>query len=128
MIKEKLKAGDQIVATEIAHYTHAGAEGKQSQWVGDLIMVNNPKMNGIVGGVGLHSNQPNRDRPCIGLGNSLHDGTYRMATPDDQGFIATREQWFTIKDQEISRLRAESFVWGFIAILSIGALALKVMP
>ena len=127
----ELKPGDLIVATKISHYMHAGAEGKQSQWVGDLIMVNNPRSDGSVGGTGLYDGPGKRqpgERPSLGLGTSLHAGTYRLATPDDPGYVATREQWANIHAVEVKQLRLESFIWGIIAILSLGALAAVVFP
>jgi hypothetical protein len=136
----QLKPGDLIVATEISHYTHAGAEGKQSQWVGDMIMVNNPRISGMVGGTGIHDGPGKRepgDRPSLGLGCSLHAGTYRLATPDDPGFMATREVWekhLTTPDQvrdalskevaaltaELNQERVHCFAWGAIGILCLG--------
>lgn len=124
MKNEELKPGDLIVATEIAFYDHA--PDKQSQWVGDLIMVNNPR-GGSVGGTGLYDGpgkRENRERPSLGLGTSLEAGTFRRATIDDPGFMATREVW----GAEISRLRAESFAYGAIALLALGALALVTLP
>lgn len=126
-LKLQLKPGDQIVATEITHYTHRGAEGKQSQWIRDLIMVNNPRMHDSVGGTGLYDGpgkRENRERPSLGLGSLMLDGTYRRATPDDPGFMATREQWIAHADQEARRLRMQSFICGALAILSIGMLAM----
>lgn len=127
----ELKPGDLIVATKISHYTHAGAEGKQSQWVGDLIMVNNPRSDGSVGGTGLYDGPGKRqpcERPSLGLGTSLHAGTYRLATPEDPGYVATRDQWANIHAVEVKQLRLESFIWGVIAIISLGALAAVVFP
>ena len=126
-----LKPGDLIVATKISHYTHAGAEGKQSQWVGDMIMVNGQSPDGYVRGTGLYDGpgkRPTQERPSLGLGTSLHAGTYRLATPRDPGYMATREQWANIHAVEVKQLRLESFVWGVIAIISLGALAAVVLP
>lgn len=140
----QLKPGDLIVATAISHYTHAGDEGKQSQWVGDMIMVNNPRSNGSVGGTGIHDGPGKREpgeRPSLGLGTSLHAGTYRLATPDDPGFIATKAVWekhLTTPDQirdalsievatltaELNQERTKCFAWGAIAILALGFAAL----
>jgi hypothetical protein len=132
----QLKPGDLIVATKISHYTHAGAEGQQSQWVGDMIMVNNPRSNGTVGGTGIHDGPGKREpgeRPSLGLGTSLHAGTYRLATPDDPGFMATREVWHGHKANvatltaELNRERIQCFVWGTIGILSLGFTALTLL-
>lgn len=143
----QLKPGDLIVATEISHYTHAGAEGKQSQWVGDMIMVNNPRSNGSVGGTGIYDGPGKREpgeRPSLGLGTSLHAGTYRLATPDDPGFMGTREVWekhLTTPDQvrdalsiEVAKLTAElhqertqCFAWGAIGILCLGFTAMVLL-
>ena len=124
---EGIKDGDQVVATEISHFTHKGAEGKQSQWVGDLIIANSLRGSGV-SGVVLHRGAGNPHTGAIGKSTSLCAGTYRKAMPGDKGFMATREQWFDFKDREISRLRAENFIWAAIAICSLGALALKALP
>lgn len=132
----KLKNGDQIIATAIAFYDHA--PHKQSQYIGDLLMVNNPHVSrnletgevraaDFVSG-DLLNNLPGSSRNRIGLCSSLNVGTFRLATPDDPGYMATREQWCAIKDREIRDLRVGLFVWGVMAILALGALALKVMP
>jgi hypothetical protein len=78
--------GDIIIATAISHYTHAGAEGKQSQGIGDIMIVNNPKPDGFVGGNSL---MPGSE----GLGTSLHAGTYRLAKPSDKYYVMTVQEW-----------------------------------
>lgn len=143
----QLKPGDLIVATEISHYTHAGAEGKQSQWVGDIVMVNSQLKNGFVGGTGIYDGPGKRDqseRPSLGLGTSLNAGTYRLATPDDPGFMATKDVWekhLVTPDQardalsaEIAKLTAElhqertqCFAWGAIGILCLGFTAMVLL-
>lgn len=122
-----IRDGEQAVAIMPAYYTHKGAEGKQSQWVGDLVLVNSVRSHGV-GGTVLHRGPGNPHTHAIGKATSLDAGTYRRATPDDPGYMATREQWMAHADQQLRRLRQESFVWGVIAILSLGALAMVVMP
>lgn len=127
---QQLKPGDLIVATAISHYTHAGAEGKQSQWVGDMIMVNNPRLGGSVGGTGIYDGPGKRepgDRPSLGLGCSLHAGTYRLATPDDPGFMATKDVWHATLTAELNRERIQCFAWGAIAIMALGFAALVLL-
>lgn len=119
----QLQPGDQIIATEDAYFD----SGNYSQKVGDIIMVNNPKYAGSVGGTGLNGVAYN-GRNCLGLGGSLKVGTFRRATPDDPGYMATREQWLSIECAEVRKMRIESFLYGVIAILSLGALAMQVMP
>lgn len=137
-----LKNGDQIIATDIAFYDYneeIRKQRKQSQHVGDLLMVNNPRVirdpetgevmraADIVSGE-LLNNLPGEARNRIGLGSSLKVGTFRLATPDDAAYMATREQWSCVKDAEIRKLRRESFVYGVAAIIALGALAFVVMP
>lgn len=116
-LQRELKAGDQIIATDIAFFKHAS--DKQSQHVGDLLMVNNPRIGNLVGGVSLNNRPGESGR--IGLGSSLKTGTFRRATPDDPGYLATREQWFAIKNSEIEKLKAR--LWAkrvdFWAALSV---------
>jgi hypothetical protein len=78
--------GDIVIATEIAYYTHKGAEGKQSQAVGDILLVNNPHADGYVQGCSL--------MPAVrGLGNGLNAGTYRLAKPSDKHYVMTVQEW-----------------------------------
>jgi hypothetical protein len=124
-LQSELKAGDQIVATDIAFFDHAPT--MQSQHVGDLMMVNNPRMYGIVGGVALNNRPGEWGR--VGLGCSLKTGTFRRATPDDSGYLATREQWFAIKDSEIAKLKARLWatrvdLWAAVAIATVLAIGL----
>lgn len=119
----QLQAGDQIIATEDAYFD----SGNYSQKSGDIIMVNNPRYHGSVGGTGLNGVAYN-GRKCLGLGGSLKVGTFRRANPEDPGFMATREQWLAIESDEVRKMRVESFVYGVIAIIAIGALAMQVMP
>lgn len=101
-----LQPGDQIIATEDAYFDYNEEVKKKhlySQQVGDIIMVNNPRMGDSVGGTGLNGTAYN-GRKCLGLGGLLKVGTFRMATPDDPGYMATKEQWHSIKDDKISDL------------------------
>lgn len=119
-LRRELKAGDQIIATDIAFFRHA--PDKQSQHIGDLLMVNNPRIGDAVGGVSLNNRPGESSR--IGLGSSLVVGTFRRATPDDPGYLATREQWFAIKNSEIEKLQARLWAKGvdFWAVLSVAVL------
>lgn len=82
----KLLHGDIVIATEIAFYTHKGAEGQQSQKVGDTLLVNNPYECGRVQGYSLMPGS-------VGLGNSLDAGTYRVAKPSDKNYVMTLQEW-----------------------------------
>lgn len=78
--------GDIVIATDIAFYTHKGAEGVQSQSVGDMLIVNNPSECGRVGGNSL--------MPGVeGLGTGLVAGTYRLAKPSDKYYVMTVKEW-----------------------------------
>lgn len=93
--------GDIVIATEIAFYTHAGAEGKQSQKVGDMLLVNNPHESGHVQGCSLMPG-------VVGLGSSLSAGTYRLAKPSDKHYVMTVQEW--------DRYQPERFVCALYAI------------
>lgn len=116
-----LKPGDQIIAIEDAYFPpHIATPPKLSQRKGDIIMVNNPRVGcDIVSGTGLNGVAHNW-RECLGLGGSLRVGTFRLATPDDPGFMATREQWGQLKDAEINRLRAILFACGLVGAVWFG--------
>lgn len=93
--------GDIVIATKISHYTHKGAEGVQSQKVGDMLMVNNPYADGHVQGCSLMPG-------AIGLGTSLNAGTYRVAKPSDKHYVMTVQEW--------DRYQPERFVRALYAI------------
>lgn len=78
--------GDIVIATDIAYFTHKGAEGVQSQEVGDMLLVNNPHTDGYVQGCSLMPG-------VIGLGSGLKPGTYRRAKPSDEHYVMTVREW-----------------------------------
>lgn len=127
-LQEALKPGEQIIAIEDAYFPpHIATPPKLSQRKGDIIMVNNPRVGcDIVSGTGLNGVAHN-GRECIGLGGSLRVGTFRLATPDDPGFMATREQWEQFKDAEINRLRAMVVGLSLAAFVSFGFMLMGVM-
>lgn len=88
--------GDIVIATEISHYTHKGAEGKQSQAVGDMLLVNNPHESGYVQGCSLMPGS-------VGLGNGLNAGTYRLAKPSDKHYVMTLKEWDRYQFERIMR-------------------------
>ncbi len=141
-LQEQLKPGDQIIATEDVFYQSIkGADGSlvAAQRKGDILLVNNTAIrrnkDGVVtyagtevGGVRTFESSKHDGRSGIGLGASFRVGTFRLATPDDPGYLATRDQWSSIKDMKVLRMRCESFLWGTLAFLSLGALALGLVP
>ena len=78
--------GDVVIATDIAFYTHKGAEGKQSQSVGDMLIVNNPHNDGYVQGCSLMPGS-------VGICTGLNAGTYRLAKPGDKHYVMTVKEW-----------------------------------
>lgn len=88
--------GDIVIATEIAFFTHKGAEGKQSQKVGDMLLVNNPHEDGYVQGCSLMPG-------VVGLGSGLRPGTYRLAKPSDQHYVMTMQEWDRYQPERIVR-------------------------
>ncbi|EPG3568349.1 hypothetical protein ON011_003283 [Providencia rettgeri] len=100
-LQQSLVPGDLIIATENAYFEN----GKISQTKGDILMVNNPRIGDLlVGGTGLNGVAYN-GRKCLGLCGSFRVGTFRRATPEDKGYMATREQWSDWKDKKISQLQ-----------------------
>lgn len=125
-----VKVGDQVIALEDAYFPLSISKTpKRSQAKGELLLVNTFHRGGGVSGAGLNRvPRTLRNRPNMGLGCSFQAGTYRLATPEDPGYLATREQWHAVKDAECRRLRFESFAWSVVALLSLGALALRSLP
>ena len=93
--------GDIVIATEVSYYTHKGAEGKQSQDIGDMLLVNNPHESGYVQGCSLMPGS-------VGLGSGLGVGTYRVAKPSDKHYVMTVQEW--------DRYQPERFVRALYAI------------
>lgn len=101
-LQKSLVPGDLIIATEDAYFDN----GKQSQTKGDIIMVNSSSIGTtLVGGTGINGVAYN-GRKCLGLGRSFRVGTFRRASPEDRGYMATREQWSDWKDKKISHLQS----------------------
>lgn len=122
-MKMSLKPGDQIIALEDARYDTAPE--KYSQRKGNIMMVNNPAMYGHVGGCGIY--QPNGPEPgemaSRGLGAMMKDGTYRLATPDDPGYMATREEW---NDHLRGELRRERLQHAFTILVCTVSVCLNI--
>jgi hypothetical protein len=135
-----LKAGDQIIATEDAYFDYneeVKAKRLLSQRKGDIIMVNNPMVtrnaNGVITSIGDKVNgngiydgggRPKGERPNKGLGCGLKVGTFRMATPDDPGYMATREQWDGHLSQRLKSERRQAFVATALLLLTLGLIAI----
>lgn len=112
-----LKPGDIIIATDIHYFDYdetVKAKRLYSQQPGDLLMVNNPHVtrNGegdiihigdSVQGVSLNGVAYN-GRKSMGLGSSLKVGKFRLATPDDIGYMATRDVFELYDNQKIKVL------------------------
>lgn len=92
----KLLHGDIVIATKISHFTHKGAEGIQSQSVGDMLLVNNPHESGHVQGCSLIPG-------IVGLGSSLQAGTYRLAKPSDKHYVMTLQEWDRYQPERLVR-------------------------
>lgn len=105
--------GDIVIATDIAYFTHKGAEGVQSQEVGDMLLVNNPHTDGYVQGCSLMPG-------VIGLGSGLEPGTYRRAKPSDEHYVMTLQEWDRYQPERLVRA-----IWNtpFIVQLWMTALA-----
>lgn len=127
----ELKAGDQIIATEMAYYDYNETikkEMKVSQMPGDLMMVNNTRVTynadgsvhraaDIVSGNGLNR-EPRfpGERPNIGLGTSLKVGKFRRATPDDHGYMMTVKEWDAYQFKRLRHLVCNNFKLQFIGL------------
>lgn len=119
----QIKAGGQVTATKDARFpAHISPEQHFSQRAGDMMLVNRVHADGSVSGAGLNGTAHN-GRPCIGLCGGFDAGTFRLATSDDPGFLQNSDKWAA----ELRRLRRESFAWGVVGLLSLGALALEAL-
>lgn len=112
-LQASLKAGDIIISTDTAYFEYdedVKAKKLYSQKPGDLLMVNNTHVNyandgqitymgDSVQGIGLNG-ESYTGRKRIGLGGSLRVGKFRLATPDDPGYMATRDV-FELHDEKV---------------------------
>lgn len=121
-LKESLKPGDQIIALTDAYYPeHISPERTIRQHKGDIIMVNSTNLSDITSGCGIHEAVPGSGpRPSKGLGCSFQDGTYRLATPSDPGFMATKEQWREELLRPLKRERLHSLAMAVLAAVLFG--------
>lgn len=118
-IQASLKPGDIIISTDIHYFDYdetVKSKRLYSQLPGDLIMVNNPyvtrnsegdiiHIGNSVQGYALNGVAYN-GRKCIGLGSGLKVGKFRLATPDDPGYMATRDV-FELHDNQKIKLLSE---------------------
>jgi len=121
-LQVSLRAGDMIIATETAYFDYNEEVKKQhifSQQPGDIVMVNNinvsrSKATGEiyhigdrVSGTGIKG-VSHTGRNILGLGSSLDVGKFRLATPDDPGFMGTRETFELHYEEKIRKLTLQN--------------------
>lgn len=117
-----LRPGDMIIATDVAYFEYSEEVKKQkiySQQPGDIIMVNNPYVSrsketgeiyhigDSVAGTGINGTA-HTGRKSLGLGSSLRVGKFRRATPDDPGFMGTREVFELHYEEKIKKLTLQN--------------------
>ena len=114
-----LVPGDQIIATDVCYFDYSEEVKRKrlySQQPGDILMVNNLG-DEIVGGFSLNGVAYN-GRKRLGLAGSLRVGKFRLATPDDPGYMATREQWHDMERALITSLRSKLVLWRVLFMTS----------
>lgn len=100
--------GSQVIATRIEYFKHA--PDTISQNPGDIMMVNHDRWEDGPAGTstkGIHK----------GLGTIMKRRSCRLATPDDEGYLATVDEWrehFKVPKD----IRARLFFWRFVAIFT----------
>lgn len=105
-LQATLKAGDLIVATKDGFLE----SGYKHQSAGDIIMVDNPRVGSdMISGTGIYS-VSEAERCNAGLGCLFRVDSFRLATPHDEGFVATREQWSDWKDSRIKTLMRDRLI------------------
>lgn len=126
-LRDSLRPGDQIIATEDRRFPKQfSPEGHYSQRVGDILMVNNPRIGNLVGGTGIRGVGPT-GLDSKGLGVSFEVGTFRLATPDDPGYMATKDQWHQILQEELSRAHATVRVLRRVVWVCVGAVVALIL-
>lgn len=119
-LKDTLVAGTQLYALTEEFFNSDPT--KYCQKPGDIVQFNSAKYNDIVGGHGVNG-VSYTGRSTLGLGVILKDGTYRLATPDDPGYLGTKELWHDHMQREIKDLRSSLLMLSLIALTALGALA-----
>lgn len=97
--------GSQVISIGTEYYsTNPDAV---MQRPGDMMMVNHDRWESGPAGTSTRGE-------FAGLGNLMNRRSCRLATPDDEGYLATEEEWrshFRIP----KNVKAQLFVWKFIA-------------
>lgn len=128
-----LRPGDMIIATETAYFEYNEEVRKQhipSQQPGHIVMVDNTNVvrskdtgeiyhiGNSVSGTGINGTS-HTGRNILGLGSSLVVGKFRRATPDDPGFMGTRETFELHYEEKIRKLTLQNnfyFVVGLACV------------
>lgn len=98
--------GSQVISTGVEYFTTS--PDKVMQNPGDIMMVNHDRWESGPAGTTMKGIYK-------GLGTLMNRRSCRLATPDDEGYLATVEEWrehFKIPKDIRSRL----FFWRFVAI------------
>lgn len=103
--------GEQVITIADSYFTHEGAEGKLASTAGTEYIVN-------------HDNHPDtvwvitRNGKCS---TERRDNLRRM-TPDDEGYMATKEQWWKYFRRENRDLHRRLDAWRCVSITAISML------
>jgi hypothetical protein len=122
-----MKPGDLVVSTQTCYFDYSEEVKKKhlySQKPGDIIMINRLYEDGHVHGTGVTGIAYN-GRHCAGLGGSFKPGTYRLANPDDPGFIGPRETWELWSKQKQGDLLFNRVVLWVIIAMSLWVILSK---
>lgn len=104
----KLGSGQQLYVTK--------SSGKDyGPKVGDIVAVNNA--SGLGDSIGCHT--------ADHLGTLVNRDCVRLATPDDPGYVATRDEWHSVLQIENRLLMRETFWAWTILFFVIGMLLIK---
>lgn len=105
------EGGEQVVAIADSFFTHEGAEGKPMHKAGDTFTVNHDRHPDSVWLIDRNG------KACTELRTNL-----RTMTPRDEGYVATREQWWRAFREENKLLKSNMDNWRCIAICAIAML------
>lgn len=103
--------GEQVITIADSYFDHEGAEGKRKNLAGTEFIVNHDKSQHDVWVI-------TRNGKCS---TERRDNLRRM-TPDDEGYMATKEQWWKYFRYENRDLQRRIAAWRCVAITAISML------
>lgn len=103
--------GEQVITIADSYFTNEGAEGKRKNLAGTEFIVNHDNSEGDVWLI-------TRNGKC----STERRDNLRLMTPDDEGYMATKEQWWKYFRRANLDLHRRLAAWRCVSITAISML------